>query len=44
LTIQWEAVKKITNVRIDNCMDAFSIANIVIIIIGIIVPFHRRAG
>jgi hypothetical protein len=44
LTILQEAVTKTVNVRIDIYMDAFSIANIVIIIIGIIVPFHRGAG
>ena len=44
MTILWEAVKKITKVRNDNYMDAFNIANIVIIIIGIIIPFHRGAG
>jgi hypothetical protein len=44
LTILQEAVRKVVNVRIDIYMDAFSIANIVIIIIGIIIPFHKGAG
>jgi hypothetical protein len=30
--------------RIDNDMHTVSIANIIIIIIGIIIPFHRGAG
>ena len=30
--------------RINNDMHRASIANIIIIIIGIIIPFHRRAG
>ncbi len=30
--------------RIDNDMHALTIANIIIIIIGVIIPFHREAG
>jgi len=44
LTIQWEAARKVSIARIDNDMHVVSIANIVIIIIGIIIPFHREAG
>ena len=43
MTIPRPAAKKV-KVRIYNAMGTFSIANIIIIIIGIIIPFHRGAG